>query len=120
MILGIHHFTIIVSSEECVDFYKKLGFRESCRHERGYDTVVFLHGSGMELELIIDAAHPPRSKPEPLGARRLAFSVDDIEKTMGELGLQGGEIMTDCLGERFCLVRDPDGNAVELRETGES
>ena len=28
MILGIHHLSIIVSSEESVKFYRKLGFTE--------------------------------------------------------------------------------------------
>ena len=42
MFQGLDHIAIIVSSEESVDFYKKLGFQEIDRIVRSYDAVVFL------------------------------------------------------------------------------
>lgn len=116
MITGIHHFSLIVSSEDSVAFYEKLGFKEYRRIERKYDTVVLMNGHGIGLEVFIDPSHPPRSNPEPLGLRHLALRCDDIEKTVEELGAEAGPIMDDWIGEKFCFIADPDGNTVELHE----
>ena len=116
MIRGIHHFSIIASSEESIDFYKQLGFVEEQRIKRSYDTVVLMDGYGIGLEVFLDPKHPKREKPEPLGVRRLAFRVDRIEEAAGELGLESVEIMTDWNGKRYVVVRDPDENSVQLCE----
>ena len=44
MIVGIHHFAIIVSYEKSVEFYTRLGFKEFFRKERAYDNVVLMEG----------------------------------------------------------------------------
>ena len=116
MIKGIHHFSIIASSEECIDFYKKLGFIEERRIKRSYDTVVLMEGYGIGLEVFLDPNHPARENPEPLGLRRLALRVDRIEETAEELGLERVEIMTDWNGKRYVVVKDPDENSVQLCE----
>lgn len=116
MITGVHHFSIIASSEASVLFYSKLGFKEYKRIERRYDTVVLLNGHGMGLEIYIDASHPPRERPEPLGPRHLSLRVDKIETTVEELGLKAGPIMTDWVDVRFCFIADPDGWPVQLHE----
>ena len=61
MVQGIHHFAIIASSEESVRFYTKLGFRETYRRERKYDTVVLLEGYGIQIEMFVDPNHPDRA-----------------------------------------------------------
>lgn len=116
MILGIHHFSIIASSEESVKFYEKLGFKVERRIERGYDTVVLMSGYGIGLEVFVDPRHPGRPSPEPLGLRNISLRVDDMEKTIEELGLEKAEINTDWSGNRYCLITDPDGNSVQLCE----
>ncbi len=117
MIQGIHHFEVIVSDEESVAFYEKLGFKEFFRREREHDVVVLLRGYGVQIELFIDPNHPPRSiQPENLGLRRLALKVDDIEKTVQALGLKIGKITNDWLGSRFAFITDPDGVPIELHE----
>ena len=117
MIQGVHHFAIIVSLELSVDFYKKLGFRETYRKERKYDTVVLLDGYGIQIEMFIDAKHPARAtNPENLGLRHLALKVDNIERIVADLDLEIGAIMTDWIGERFCFITDPDGLPIELHE----
>ena len=116
MILGVHHFAVIVSSEESTAFYKKLGFREILRKERRNDTVVLLSGYGIQLELFIDPRHPKREAFGPLGLRHLALRVDKIEDTAEDLGLTIETIMTDWVGVRFVFITDPDGNEVELHE----
>lgn len=114
MITGIHHFSIIASSEKSVEFYTTLGFREYKRIERGYDMVVLMEGYGVGLEVFIDPSHS-RSVVEPLGLRYSSLRVDDIEKTMKELGVDG-KIQTDWNGKRYVMITDPDGNDVQLIE----
>ena len=114
MITGIHHFSIIVSSEVSVDFYKRLGFREEFRKEREKDTVVLMEGFVIELELFIDLSHPQRSKPEPLGLRHLAFQVGSCDQMQKEFDC--GPIMKDWIGRNYCFTADPDGNIVEFHE----
>ena len=114
MITGIHHFSIIASSEASIAFYSTLGFREYKRIERGYDTIVLMEGYGVGLEVFIDPSHP-RSAVEPLGYRTLSLKVDDIEKTLEELGTDG-KVMTDWNGKRYVMITDPDGNDVQLCE----
>lgn len=117
MITGIHHFAIIASSETSVDFYKKLGFEETYRRERKYDTVVLLDGHGMRIEIFVDPNHPERAaNPESMGLRHLALKVEKIEDTVEELGLEIGPIMDDWVGVRFAFTADPDGLPIELHE----
>lgn len=116
MIVGIHHYSIIVSSEESVVFYSKLGFKEYRRIERKYDTVVLLNGHGIGLEIFVDPSHPPRSTPEPLGPRHISLRVDKVEDTAEELGLEIGSVMEDWTSVKFAFCADPDGNIVQLHE----
>lgn len=117
MITGVHHFAIIVSSEESVMFYEKLGFKESFRRERSYDTVVLLDGYGIQIEMFIDPNHPERAtEPENLGLRPFALRIDSIEETIKELKLEPATITTDWVGLRFCNITDPDGLPIELHE----
>ena len=116
MILGIHHFSIIASSEESVKFYEKLGFKVERRIERGYDTVVLMSGYGIGLEIFIDSKHPARGELEPLGLRNSSLRVDDVEKTARDLGLDDVQIQTDWYGNRYCVITDPDGDLVQLCE----
>ena len=128
MILGLHHFSIIASSEASVEFYKKLGFKETFRKLRAYDTVVLMesmwenggkskHSSNVQLEIFIDPNHPKRAtSPENLGVRHLALRVESIEKAAEQLCLQIGPVMSDWVGIRFAFTADPDGLPIELRE----
>lgn len=116
MITGIHHLSIIASSEESIDFYTSLGFKEKTRIKRSYDTVVLMVGNGIGLELFIDPNHPVRENPEPLGLRQVALRVDKLEETTSGLGVKVGDVQTNWNGKRYVVVRDPDGNVVQLCE----
>lgn len=117
MIQGIYLFAMITSSEASANFYKKLGFRETYRRERAYDTIVLLEGYEMQIELFIDPNHPERAtNPENMGLRHLALKVDKIEDTVEKLGLEVGPIMNDWVGVRFAFTADPDGLPIELHE----
>jgi glyoxylase I family protein len=76
-----------------------------------------MSGHGIQIEMLIDPNHLERAvNPENISLRHIALKVDDIEKTLEELGIEVGPIMNDWIGERFCYVADPDGLPVELHE----
>ena len=113
--LGLDHIALIVSKEENISFYKKLGFTETKRIDRAYDTVVFMENNSIVLEMFIDSNHPERmSGPEALGLRHLAFVVESLEEVMRDVECE--EIRTDWFGRRFTFTKDPDGQPIELKE----
>ena len=128
MIEALHHVAIIISSEDCLEFYRLLGFTEVFRKARKYDTAVLMAGFGIELEIFIDSRHPGHTDgmDEPIGLRHFALRVfgtleDEIErlkKTFEDAGeeLQVGPIVNDWTDVRFCFIRDFDGLSIELRE----
>ena len=113
--IGLDHIALIVSWEDSLDFYKKLGFRESKRIERPYDTVVFMEGGQAVLEIFIDPNHPERATgPEAKGLRHIAFTVENLDQIAEILDCE--EIRTDWFGRRFTFTKDPDGQPIELKE----
>ena len=113
--MELDHIALIVSKEENLSFYEKLGFKEKNRIERGYDTVVFMECDGLLLEVFIDPNHPARvTNPEATGLRHIAFVVESLEEVMSVV--QCEEIRTDWFGRRFTFCRDYDGQPIELKE----
>lgn len=113
--IKLDHIALIVSSEESLRFYEKLGFREFKRIERSYDTVVFMECDLVVLEIFIDPNHPERvTDPEAKGLRHVAFIVEDLERVGKEIDCE--EIRTDWFGNRFMFTKDPDGQPIELKE----
>ena len=104
----LNHIALIVSSEEGVNFYKSLGFKEKSRKERlsCHDELIYLSNGDITLEVYKDSTHPKRLKdPEAYGLRHLCFQVEDI----------GKDYMTDDNG-KFKFIYDPDGLPIEIRE----
>ncbi len=104
--------SIIISSEEGVNFYKELGFVEIGREIRKemHDELISLSNGNLELRLFKDATHPIRNrKPESLGIRYFTLEVDNLNAFNCE------EIKEDKLG-RFIFLNDPDGQPVQIRE----
>ena len=111
--MELDHIALIVSKEENLEFYEKLGFKEKNRIERVYDTVVFMENNSIVLEIFIDPNHPQRvTNPEAYGLRHIAFVVEDLSK----VGVECEEIRTDWFGRRFTFTKDPDGQPIELKE----
>lgn len=111
----LDHIALIVSAEENLAFYEKLGFKEKNRIERGYDTVVFMENNSIVLEVFIDPNHPARvTNPEALGLRHIAFVVESLEEVMSVVECE--EIRTDWFGRRFTFTKDPDGQPIEFKE----
>ena len=113
--MELDHIALIVSKEENLAFYKKLGFKEKNRIDRGYDTVMFMECDGLLLEVFIDPNHPKRvTNPEAMGLRHIAFVVESLEEAMSVVKCE--EIRTDWFGRRFTFTKDPDGQPIELKE----
>ena len=115
MITGVHSLSIIASGEASVAFYKRLGFSETFRTVRDYDTVVIMSGYGMSLELFIDPRHPRRANdPENLGLRHLSLKVDSCEEMRKQFDCQ--PTLKDWFGVNYCYTTDPDGLPIRFHE----
>ena len=125
--LGQHHIAIIVSDyERSKAFYVEvLGFKvlaETYRSARNSYKLDLQGTGGLQIELFTFPDAPPRpSRPEAIGLRHLAFSVEDIDQTISELVSHGVYVeptRVDALtGQRFTFFADPDGLPLELYET---
>ena len=114
--MELDHIALIVSKEENLSFYEKLGFKETKRIERKYDTVVFMENNSIILEIFIDPNHPQRIlAPEAFGLRHVCFVVESLESVMSVVECE--EIRTDWFGRRITFTKDPDGQPIELKET---
>lgn len=121
----IHHIAIIVSNYEISkNFYVNLlGFkviRENYREDRNSYKLDLKIGDS-EIELFSMNECPKRlTRPEACGLRHLAFYVNNIEKVIEELNLNG--IVTEPIrideytGKKFTFFNDPDGLPLELHE----
>lgn len=56
--MALDHIALIVTKEENLKFYEKLGFREKTRIIRNYDTVVIMEHDEIILEIFVDSNHP--------------------------------------------------------------
>lgn len=82
-------------------------------------TAVYLEREGFTLELLHfdrdgNASRRERSFTEP-GLTHLSFSVADVVATCAAVAALGGEVLEDTnIGGRAVMVRDPDGQLLEL------
>ena len=143
MITGMNHTGFVVKDlDRAVEFYREvMGFELVRLVERnggpisqvvGYEDThlraahLSLGGDHM-LELV--EYRKPASSDRPtqeravLGAGHLAFDVDDIEETYRDLTSRGCVAMNPparlAPDRAACYMQDPDGNWIELIESGE-
>lgn len=113
--IALDHIALIVSSEKSIQFYGKLGFKETKRIERSYDTVVFMQCGQIVLEIFIDSNHPERvTEPETNGLRHIALLVENLTEVMKVIECK--DISSDWFGRKFIFTKDPDGQPIELIE----
>ena len=112
-----NHIALICSSEQSLIFYSALGFTETERRERGYDTIVWMSDGFTKLEIFIDPTHPARVDcPEANGLRHLEFDCEHIEQFRETLAEWNPEPIVEKFGKRVFFVKDPDGCPVEIME----
>ena len=120
MINGINHVALIVSKEESLDFYKKLGFVETSREYRPSkgDYLIMMENETAVLEVFLREDAPKRlSDPEGYGCRHIAFDVDDVDEILDILkDYRCQQIRTTETGRRFVFVTDMDDQPVEFLE----
>ena len=120
MIKGINHVALIISKEECLDFYKKLGFVETSRMNRPEknDVLIMMENKDAVLEVFIRPDAPLRlCKPEAYGCRHIAFDVDNVEEILELLkDHECQQIRTTETGRRFVFISDMDHQPVEFLE----
>jgi glyoxylase I family protein len=127
LLQAVHHIAIICSDyQRSKTFYTEtLGLsviREVYRMERDSWKLDLALDGHYIIELFSFPDPPPRpSRPEALGLRHLAFSVEDINRAVRELNARGvvtEPVRTDPhTGKLFTFFTDPDGLPLELYET---
>ncbi|MBC7628943.1 VOC family protein [Ferruginibacter sp.] len=125
-IKAIHHIAILTDEyERSKAFYTEvLGFKilaETYRESRkSYKLDLAINGQ-YQIELFSFPEFKERASfPEQKGLRHLAFAVDNIEESVGELLAKGVDVQgirTDELtNKKFCFFYDPNGQPLELYE----
>lgn len=113
-------------------FYEGLGFREGKRltipdevaagllgltPPIGFEAV-YLQNNGFVLQLLTFSGYPAPDDAErtmiAAGLTHLSLAVDDIAEAQAAVRNGGGTVVADPGGGFACLVRDPEGQLVEL------
>ena len=125
-IKAIHHVAILTDDyERSKAFYTEvLGFEimaEAYREERkSYKLELTINGQ-YQIELFSFPEFKERASfPEQKGLRHLAFSVENIEESVGELVAKGVDVqgirIDEITNKKFCFFYDPNGQPLELYE----
>jgi lactoylglutathione lyase len=122
----LHTMLRVRDLDAALDFFvAKLGLRELRRkeNETGRFTLVFLgtgaEGDAAEIELTYNW---DQREPYPTGRffGHLAFEVDDVYATCGQLRAQGVAILRPPRDGRMAFIKSPDGHSVELLQRGDA
>lgn len=130
---GVSHVGLRVRDLERVKhFYTALGFTEVKRlrvpdemaagllgltSPIGF-AATYLQNNGFVLQLITLSGYPAPDEPERgmvgPGLTHLSFAVDDMAAAQAAVVESGGTIVADPGGGFACMVRDPEGQLLEL------
>jgi len=128
MFRRIDHIELLTAEpERAVDFYTRvLGFRVRARDRvpttpMGPLELVYLDLGGTTVELMCypEKRLCPRESRESLGYRMMALEVEDMDQALAALKAQGVEASWGPVKRPSYAraeIRDPDGNAIELRQ----
>ena len=79
---------------------------------------VYLTNGSFVLELLAFAGHPPTPRPDrtmsDVGLTHLSIGVDDLEAAKDAVAAAGGAVLDDTDVGVAVMVRDPDGQFLEL------
>lgn len=124
MFKRIDHIELVTADEErALRFYTEvLGFSLRSRLTvPGGLRLAYLDLGGTTVELMswTEAAPAPRPEGEHLGYRMMALEVDDLQAALQALARSGVECSWGPVVRpdyARAEIRDPDGNAIELRQ----
>jgi len=131
--MGVSHVGLRVRDIEAVQkFYQALGFTEVQRmtvpdkmaagllglaEPIGFEAV-YLQNDGFVLQLLTFSGHPAPDEPQRdmvgAGLTHLSLVVDDIPAAQAAVAAAGGTVIADPGGGFACMVRDPEGQLIEL------
>ena len=125
--MGLTHFEVgLVSADRnLVDFLAHVfELEELPPSEHGVGTLHRLRSPGAVIKVMV-----PREPPKPAGAepflavkgiRYLSLWVDDLDGTLERCSARGGSLLLGPFeyepGKRLAVIRDPDGNTIEVSE----
>lgn len=122
MVKGLNHIALIVSCEEALDFYKRLGFKELSREykaDKNYTCLFYRDDNGITLEIFIKDGPDHMNSPETRGLRHISFDIDSAEEI--EKILEGYEVQkryTMPNGKKIVFIYDYDKQPIEFAEIG--
>ncbi len=122
MLKGLNHIAIIVSCEEALDFYKKLGFKELSREykkEKNHTVMFYRDDNGITLEIFIKDGPDHQNNPETRGLRHISFDVENVDEIIDVLKdyeVQKTYVMEN--GKRIVFIFDYDKQPIEFAEIG--
>lgn len=105
-----------------LDFYAKLGIKESFRllHLDGSVMLVYLHVGGDRFIEVFPGGPSPEERAGRQSFMHICLAVDDLRTTVEDIRQQGIHIDVEPqMGLDFNLqawIADPDGNKIELME----
>ncbi len=82
----------------------------------------YLIRDGLVLELLDYAKREVQTGPEramdQLGLTHLSLSVSDLAAVLAEVDSFGGSVLDQTVSEQSAMIRDPDGQLIELLADG--
>lgn len=131
--MDVSHIGVRVRDlDASVKFYGTLGFAEVKRltvpdqvaegllglaPPIGFEAV-YLRNGGVVLQLLTFSGHPAPEEPERgmvgAGLTHLSIAVADLTAAKDAVTAAGGAVVADPGGGFACMVRDPDGQLIEL------
>lgn len=131
--VSISHVGLRVRDIDTVKkFYEALGFAEVQRmtvpdkmaagllglaEPIGFEAV-YLQNDGFVLQLLTFSGHPAPDEPQRdmvgAGLTHLSIVVDDMAEAQAAVQTSGGAVVADPGGGFACMVRDPEGQLIEL------
>ncbi|MGR9052814.1 MAG: VOC family protein [Gammaproteobacteria bacterium] len=121
--IALHHVSMIVSdTARSIRFYTEiLGLEQTERPNLPFPGAWFqLNGQQIHV-LELDNPDPIDGRPEHGGRdRHVAFNVDNLDPVKETLEQAGIFYTLSKSGRRALFCRDPDGNAIEIIERGQT
>lgn len=131
--MDVSHFGLRVRDlDKSKSFYEALGFAEVKRltvpdemaagllglaPPIGFEAV-YLQNAGVVLQLLTFSGYPAPNEAErdmvSAGLTHVSIAVDDIAEAQAAVQGAGGTVVADPGGGYACMVRDPDGQLLEL------